>query len=89
MGKKQPAAIISNSESDVEDTPLNNYFSWTDDKEMLKCFECLPDEECYLNLSDDLVTDKPLDTFAAALLQSILQSTCEFSLLRHGNSSLG
>ena len=33
--KKQPAAMISNSESDVEDTPLDNYFSWTDEKEIL------------------------------------------------------
>jgi hypothetical protein len=61
VGKKRPTAIISKSESDVEDTPLDNYFSWTDDKETLKCFACLPDEECYLNLPDDLVTENPLD----------------------------
>jgi hypothetical protein len=42
-------------------TPLDNYFSWTDDKDMRKCFACLPDEECYLNLPDDLVTDNPLE----------------------------
>jgi len=28
---------------------------------MLECFTCLPSEECYLNLPDDLVTDNPLD----------------------------
>ena len=28
---------------------------------MLECFACLPSEECYLNLPDDLVTDNPLD----------------------------
>jgi hypothetical protein len=28
---------------------------------MLECFVCLPDEECHLNLPDDLVTDNPLD----------------------------
>ena len=61
VGKKRPAAFISNPESDVEDTPLDNYFSWTDDQEMLQCFTCLPDEECYLNLPGDLVTDNPLD----------------------------
>ena len=61
MGKKWPAAFIGNSESDVEDTALDNYFSWTDDQEMLQCFTCLPDKECYLNLPDDLITDSPLD----------------------------
>ncbi len=61
VGKKWPAAFISNSESDVEDTPLDNYFSWTYDQEMLQCFTRLPDEECYLNLPDDLITDNPLD----------------------------
>jgi len=28
---------------------------------MLECFTCLPSEECYLNLPEDLVTDNPLD----------------------------
>jgi hypothetical protein len=28
---------------------------------MLQCFTRLPDEECYLNLPDDLITDNPLD----------------------------
>ena len=45
VGKKRPTAFISNSESDVEDTLLDNYFSWTDDQDMLQCFTCLPDEE--------------------------------------------
>ncbi len=61
VGKKQPAAFISNPESDVEDTPYDNYFSWTDDREMCQCFKCLPNKECYLNLPDDLITDNPLD----------------------------
>jgi hypothetical protein len=61
VGKKQPAAFINNSESNVEDTPLDNYFSWIDDQEMLRCFTCLPDKECYLNLPDDLITDNSLD----------------------------
>ncbi len=60
VGKKQPAAFISNPESNLEDTPLDNYFSWTDDQEMLQCFTCLPDEECYLNFPGDLITDNPL-----------------------------
>jgi hypothetical protein len=28
---------------------------------MLQCFTRLPDEECYLNLPGDLITDNPLD----------------------------
>jgi hypothetical protein len=28
---------------------------------MLQCFTRLPDEECYLNLFGDLITDNPLD----------------------------
>jgi hypothetical protein len=63
VGKKWPAAFTSNSKSNAEDTPLDNYISWTDDQEMLQCFTCLPDKdkECYLNLPDDLITDKLLD----------------------------
>ena len=60
VGKKQ-SVFFSDPESDVEDTPLDNYFSWTDDQEMLQCFTCLPDEECYLNLPGDLITDNPLE----------------------------
>ena len=61
VGKKQPAAFISNPESNVEDAPLDNYFSWTDDQEMFQCFTRLPDKEYYLNLPGDLITDNPLD----------------------------
>jgi hypothetical protein len=61
VGKKQPTAFISSPESNVEDTPLDNYFSWTDDQKMLQCFTCLPDEDCYLNLLGDLIRDNPLD----------------------------
>jgi hypothetical protein len=60
-GKKRPAAFISNPESNVEDTPLDNYFSWTDGQEILQCFTRLPDEECYLNLPGDFSTDNSLD----------------------------
>jgi hypothetical protein len=30
-------------------------------KEMFECFTCLPDEECYLNLPDNMVDTNPLD----------------------------
>ncbi len=46
---------------DVDKTPLDNYFSWTDDREMFECFKCLPDKECYLNLPDNMVDNNLLD----------------------------
>jgi hypothetical protein len=60
VGKKQPAEYIID-EDDVNETPLDNYFSQTDDREMLECFKCLPDKECYLNLPEDMVDNNPLD----------------------------
>ncbi len=48
-GKKEPKHGLAES-----------YFSWTDDKEMVECFLNLPNEECYLNLSDKTI-DHPLD----------------------------
>ncbi len=61
VGKKWPADDNNNGESDVNETPFDNYFSWTNDREMLGCFTCLPDEECYFNLPDDMVNNNPLD----------------------------
>jgi hypothetical protein len=43
VGKKQPAEHSIN-EDDVNETPLDNYFSWVDDREMVECFKCHPDE---------------------------------------------
>jgi hypothetical protein len=44
VGKKQPSED-NNDKSYVDETPLDNYFSWTDDREMLDCFTYLPDKE--------------------------------------------
>ncbi len=60
VGKKQPAEHSIN-EDDVDEAPLDNYFSWVDNREMFECFKCLSDEECYLNLPDDMVDTNPLD----------------------------
>ncbi len=60
VGKKQPAEYIINKD-DVNEKPLDNYFSWTDNREMFECFKCLPDKECYLNLPDNMVDNNPLD----------------------------
>ncbi len=60
VGKKQPA-VHSINEDDVDETPLDNYFSWVDNREMFECFKCLPNEECYLNLPDDMVDTNPMD----------------------------
>jgi len=61
VGKEHRLAADNNTSEFDDDTPLENFFSLTEDSEMLKCFTCLPSEECYLNLPDDLVTDNPLD----------------------------
>jgi hypothetical protein len=58
--KKQPAENNIDKD-DVNETPLDNYFSLTDDREMLDCFKCLPDEEWYLNLPEDRIDHNPLD----------------------------
>jgi hypothetical protein len=61
VGKKHRLAAGNNTSEFDDDTPLDNFFSLTEDSEMLECFTCLPSEEYYLNLLDDLVTDNPLD----------------------------
>jgi hypothetical protein len=77
VGKKQPAEHSIN-EDDVNETPLDNYFSWVDNREMVECFKCLPDEECYLNLLDDMVDTNPLD------LENIKeQQDADDALLQH------
>ncbi len=40
---------------------LKCHFSWTDDREILECFQHLPAKECYLNLPEDAAIDNPLD----------------------------
>jgi hypothetical protein len=42
---------------------LECHFSWTDDKEMLDCFQfsTSPSRGCYLNIPEDAAIDNPLD----------------------------
>jgi hypothetical protein len=54
VGKKQPVEYIVDKD-DVNETPLDNYFSWIDNREMFECFNCLSDKECYINLPEDMV----------------------------------
>ncbi len=60
MGKKPPAEHGIDKD-DVDETPLDNYFSWVDEREMFEWFKYLPDKECYLNLPDYMVDTNPLD----------------------------
>ncbi len=46
VGKKRPAEHGIDKD-DVNETPLDNYFSWVYNREMFECFEYLPDGECY------------------------------------------
>ena len=61
VGKKHCLATDNNTSEFEDDTPLDNFFLLTEDSKMLEFFTCLPSEEYYLNLPDDLVTDNPLD----------------------------
>ena len=77
VGKEWPAEYIIYKD-DVNETPLDNYFSWTDNREMFECFKCLPDEEFYLNLPDDMVDNNPLD------MENIKeQQDTDYALLNH------
>jgi hypothetical protein len=77
VGKKQPAEHSIN-EDDVDETPLDNYFSWVDNREMFECFKCLPDKECYLYLPDNMVDTNPLD------IENVKeQQDADDSLLQH------
>jgi hypothetical protein len=60
VGKKQPAENNIDKD-DVNETPLDYYFLWTDNREMLDCSKCLPGKECYLNTPDNMVDNNPLD----------------------------
>jgi hypothetical protein len=60
-GEEKRPAEHSIDKDDVDETPLDNYFSWFDDREMCECFKYLPDRECYLNLPDNMVDTNPLD----------------------------
>jgi hypothetical protein len=77
VGKKQPAEKNIDKD-DVDETPLDNYFSWTEDREMFECFKFLPDKECYLNLPDNMVDSTPLD------MENIKeQQNADDALLKH------
>ena len=58
VGKEHLFATNNKTSEFDDDTPI---FLLREDSEMLECFTCLPLEECYLNLPEDLVTDNPLD----------------------------
>ncbi len=59
VGKERPEYSID--EDDVNETPLDNCFSWVYNREMFECFKCHPDKECHLNLPDDMVDTNPMD----------------------------
>jgi hypothetical protein len=67
MRKDSPASLVLgknvpvNGNKEESDNLLENYFSWTDDRELLDCFMNLPKEECFLNLPVDMVNKNPLD----------------------------
>jgi hypothetical protein len=59
MQDTTPLAMVGKDESKID--PFDCHFSFTDDREMTKCFIHLSKEECYLNLPPDSAVDNPLD----------------------------
>jgi hypothetical protein len=48
MQDTTPLAMVGKEDSNAD--PFDCHFSFTDDREMMKCFAHLPDNKCYLNL---------------------------------------
>jgi hypothetical protein len=54
VGKKWPMADVCKSKNDHKE-PMHSNFIWTDIKEIFNYFTFFSEEECYLNLSADIV----------------------------------
>ncbi len=59
MQGAMPLVMVGKDKSQID--PFDCHFSFTDNREMTKCFVHLPEEECYLNLPPDSAIDNPLD----------------------------
>ena len=61
VGKKN-ATPADNREIASDSNPLDNHHLWIDDiKDVMECYSCIVDEECFLNLPSDMDDDNPLD----------------------------
>ena len=61
VGKKS-ATLDDNREIADDSDPLDNHHIWIDDiRDIIECFTCLHEDDCYLNLPSDLQADNPLD----------------------------
>ena len=61
VGKKS-ATPADNGNIATESDPLDNHHTWVDDiKEIVDCYECLPEEDSFLNIPSDMDEDNPLD----------------------------
>jgi transposase InsO family protein len=61
VGKKS-ATLDDNREIADDSDPLDNHHIWIDDiRDIIECFACLHEDDCYLNLPSDLQADNPLD----------------------------
>ena len=61
VGKKS-ATLDDNREIADDSDPLDNHHIWIDDiRDIIDCFACLAEDDCYLNLPSDLQADNPLD----------------------------
>jgi len=61
VGKKS-ATPADNGNIATESDPLNNHHKWVDDiKEIVDYYECLVEEDSFLNLPSDMDEDNPLN----------------------------
>ncbi len=61
VGKKN-ATPTDNSDIASDSDPLDNHHSWIDDiKDVVECYSCIIEEECFLNLPSNMDEDNPLD----------------------------
>ena len=61
VGKKN-ATPADNSDIASNSDLLDNHHSWIDDiKDVIECYNCIIEEECFLNLPADMDEDNPLD----------------------------
>ena len=61
VGKKN-ATPADNSDINSDNVTLDNHHSWIDDiKQVLECYSCIIEEDCFLNLPSDMDDNNPLD----------------------------
>jgi hypothetical protein len=76
VGKKN-ATPADNSNIFSDSDLLSNHHLWIDDiKDVIECYSCIIEEECFLNLPIDMDEDNPLD------LETVKEEQADDNVLR-------